>query len=144
MSHMLTEVLEEFFGSFGFLQALASGQSIDDILGSDCDEPIFMVNPLVLQFCLWLLTTKLSNSAWNIYEKLVLFAAERIDFHLLNTRVVEQMYPAMNIGDALDKKNSLKLTFFKDILEKCQCVGVLVIIYENTCAIMSRLRESWG
>ena len=49
--------LEEFFGSFGFLQALDDGKSVDDILGSDCEEPIFMVNPLVFQFCLWLLTT---------------------------------------------------------------------------------------
>ena len=37
--------IEEFFGSFGFLQALDDGQSVDDILGSDCDKPIFMVNP---------------------------------------------------------------------------------------------------
>ena len=41
--------LEEFFGSFGFLQALADGKSVDDILGSDCEKPIFMVNPLVLR-----------------------------------------------------------------------------------------------
>ena len=48
--------LEEFFGSFGFLQALDDGKSIDDILGSECKEPIFMTNPLVLKFCLWLLS----------------------------------------------------------------------------------------
>ena len=35
--------LEEFFGSDGFIQALNEGQSLEDILGSDCKEPIFMV-----------------------------------------------------------------------------------------------------
>ena len=30
--------IEEFFGSFGFLQALDDGKSVDDILGSDCVE----------------------------------------------------------------------------------------------------------
>ena len=49
--------LEEFFGSYGFVQSLYEGQSLDDILGADCKEPIFMMNPLVLSFCLWFLTT---------------------------------------------------------------------------------------
>ena len=30
--------IEEFFGSFGFLQALADGKSIHNILGSDCEK----------------------------------------------------------------------------------------------------------
>ena len=75
--------LEEFFGSFGFLQALDDGKGVDDILGSDCEQPIFMVNPLVLRFCLWLLTTKSFNFPEMIFNKLVLFAAERIDFRPL-------------------------------------------------------------
>ena len=51
------ESLEEFFGSVGFLQSLNDGKSVDDILGSDCEKPIFMMNPLVLTFCLWLFST---------------------------------------------------------------------------------------
>ena len=119
--------LEEFFGSFGFLQALADGKSVDDILSLDSKEPIFMVNPLVLRFCLWLLATELLNSSENIYQKLVLFAAKRIDFHILYTEAVEWVYPAMSIHDALLHKDSLKLKFLRHVLEKCQCVRVLVI-----------------
>ena len=116
--------LEEFFGLFGFIQALADGKSIHNILGSDCERPILMVNPLVLQFCLWLLTTQFFNFPQNIYQKLVLFAAERIDFPVLDTKVVEKFYPAINIIDTLD---DLKLKFLKDVLQKCQHVHVLVI-----------------
>ena len=123
--------LEEFFGSFGFLQALDDGQSIDDILGSDCKKPIFMVNPLVLRFCLWLLTTKFFNFPEMIFNKLVLFAAERIDFRLLNIKVVEEMYPAMGFSDALLHTDSLKLKFLKHVLEKCQCIRVLRISHQN-------------
>ena len=61
-SHMRTEALKSFSGPFGFLQALDDGKSVDDILGSDCEEPIFMVNPLVMRFCLWLLTTEFFGS----------------------------------------------------------------------------------
>ena len=63
--------LEEFFWSLGFLQALDDGKNIDDILGSDCEKPIFMINPLVLTFCLWLLTKEIFGSSSLVYDKLV-------------------------------------------------------------------------
>ena len=140
--------LEEFFGSFGFLQALDDGKSVDDILASDCERPIFMVNPLVLRFCLWLLTEKCFNFSQDIYQKLVLFAAKQIDFHLLDTKAVKTMYPAMNIAEALRDKDSLKLIFFKDILEKCHCVHVLIIshgetIYEQVDGVLGLMSSNF-
>ena len=140
--------LEEFFGSFGFLQALDNGKSVDDILASDCERPIFMVNPLVLRFCLWLLTEKCFNFSQDIYQKLVLFADKQIDFHILDTKAVEEVYPAMNISEALRNKDSLKLIFFKDILEKCQCVHVLIIrhgesIYEHADGVLGLMSSNF-
>ena len=61
-----------------------------------------------------------------------MFAAKQIDFHILNTGVVERVYPAMNIAEALRDKDSLKLIFFKDILEKCQCVHVFIFRHEES------------
>ena len=64
-----------------------------------------------------------------------MFAAKRIDFYLLNTKAVEEVYPAMNINAALVDKDSLRLKFFKDVLEMCQFVRVLhidVINYDST------------
>ena len=120
--------LEEFFGSFGFLQALDSGQSVDDILSSDCKKPIFMVNPLVLQFCLWLLTTTEFFSSWRIvYNKLVAYVAHQIDTHLLDIGVVDEIFPAMCIRKALLDEDTLKLEFFKQVFEKCDHVRVLQI-----------------
>ena len=119
--------LEEFFGSFGFLQALDDGKSVDDILGSDCKKPIFMVNPLVLRFCLWLLTTttEFFSSQRIVYDKLVTYAAQRIDFYMLNTDIVSEIYPAMNIIEAVYDKDTLKLEFFKQVFEKCEQVRVI-------------------
>ena len=76
---------------------------------------------------MWLLTQSCFNFAQNIYQKLVTFAAKRIDFHLLDTTAVEEMYPAMNINDPLLKADTLKLKFLKDVLEKCHCVSALYI-----------------
>ena len=58
--------IEEFFWAFGFLQALDDGKSVEDILGSDHEEP----NSLILGFCLWLLKTDFFKSSENIFDKL--------------------------------------------------------------------------
>ena len=119
--------IEEFFGSFGFIQGLSEGKSVDDILGLNCENPIFMVNSLVFKFCLWFQTQKFFNFPQNNYLKLVLFAAKRIDFRLLDTTTVEKKYPAMNVSDPVLKTDALKLKFLKNVLEKCHRVSTLNI-----------------
>ena len=118
--------LEEFFGSFRFIQALDDGQSVDDILGSDCEKPIFMVNPLVFQFCLWL-RAEFFGSRRIVYDKLAACVAEQIDVHVLDIDIVDEIFPAMGIRKALHYEDSLKLEFFKQVFEKCGQVRVLQI-----------------
>ena len=48
-------------------------------------------------------------------------------FVLFDIKAVEGMYPAMNIARAFLNKDSLKLKFLKNVLEKCQYVRVLII-----------------
>ena len=91
--------IEEFFGSFGFLQALDDGKRVDDILGSDCEKPIFMVNPLVLNFCLWFLSREYLESSKQIHDKLTSYVAKRIDRYTLDTKIVGQIFSAINIGN---------------------------------------------
>ena len=123
--------IEEFFGSFGFLQALDDGQSIDDILGSDCEKPMFMVNPLVLRFCLWL-RTEFFGSQRIVYDKLVVTVAQQIDTHVLNIHVLDEIFPAMDIREALRDEDNLKLEFFKQVFEKCEQVRVLQVRDDQT------------
>ena len=47
--------IQEFLGSFWFVCRLCSGENLEAILGSDCKTPVFLTNPLFLQFCLWFL-----------------------------------------------------------------------------------------
>ena len=116
--------LEEFFGSFGFLQVLDHGKSVDDVLGPDCEEPIFMMNPLVLQFCLWLLTTDSFENPQDILDKLAFCAAERINFRTLIYKQIVKKYPAMYMR-SFSGKNSLKVDFLRRVFEKCKHVLVL-------------------
>ena len=110
--------LEEFFWSFGFLHAWDDGKSVDDILGLNYEKPIFMVNPLVFAFCLWLLTRDFFGRRMIVYDKLVTYAAQQIDVYMLDTDDIKRMYSAMHIN----KANSLKLEFIKRVFEKCEHV----------------------
>ena len=110
--------VEEFFWSCGFLQALDNGKSVDDILGSDCKEPIFMVNPLVLNFCLWLLEKTFFQFPDTIYGKLALYTAKCIDSYHISVDEIEKMYAAISRCNALKNEDSLKLKFIKNVFEK--------------------------
>ena len=75
--------IQEFLGCFCFIQKLTDGSSIDSLLGVDCQEPIFMVNPLFLHFCLWLLYCSEKYVSFqnkeSTCETLKSFMQERID-----------------------------------------------------------------
>ena len=119
--------IEEFFGSFGFLQALDEGKTVEETLGSDCEKPIFMVNPLVLTFCLWLLTKDFFASRRVVCDKLVTYVAQRIDYYMLDSDSIGKMYPAINIDEAAANKNSLKLEFFRRVFKRCEHRRVLCL-----------------
>ena len=119
--------VEEFFFSFGFIQALVQGlddgKTVDDILGSDCEKPIFLVNPLVWQFCFWLLTTtKFFDSSEAILDQLAFYAAERLKFLSLNYPKFVKWYPAMEIRSFL---KSREVEFFKRLIKKCEGIQVV-------------------
>ena len=117
--------IEEFFGSFGFLQALNDGESIDDILGSDCKEPIFMVNPLVMKFCLWILSEKSFDFRDDVYNRITIYAAKLVDHKVLDPWALSHRYPAFNIPEALLTKDNLILTFCEHVFGQCAQVRVL-------------------
>ena len=117
--------IEEFFGSYGFLQALNDEKSVDDILGSDCKKPIFMVNPLVLSFCLWFLSEKYFAFSKEIYDKLASYTAKRIDCHTLDTQTVGHLFPAIDIRNQRPNNNRPDLKFYRDVFKKCVNISVL-------------------
>ena len=77
--------IDEFFWSFGLIQALNDGKSVEEILGPESENPMLLVNPLILSFCLWLLKTEFFTSRRIVFNKLAAYTARRIDFYMLNT-----------------------------------------------------------
>ena len=114
--------LQEFLGTFSFIQMLNDGESLESLLGSDCKEPIFMMNPLFLHFCLWFLYSdqkyfSLDNKD-QVSDCLVSYCLERLDSVRLDLGKLVISYPAIDIEEAWKKKDWWSLTFFENVLEK--------------------------
>ena len=103
------------------------GKSVDEILGSDCEKPIFMVNPLVFRFILWFL----SSSDFDFlkkgkgYDKLTSYVAERIDSKVLDPDEIRRRYYATDMLRRPQLDNSTIRQFFHDTLNKCKHVRIV-------------------
>ena len=117
--------LEEFFGSFGFIQVLCEGKTLDDILGSYRKELIFMVNPLVLKFSLWFLSTPDFDflKRDECYDQLTSYVAECVDFKVFTPHKIGDVFAAIDMLDTQLEHSTLK--FFRDSLNKCIKVTIL-------------------
>ena len=73
-----------------------------------------MVNPLVLNFCLWFLSEEYLESSKEIYDTLTSYVAKRIDCYTLDTKIVREIFPAIYIGNPRPD-NKLVLKFFMEV-----------------------------
>ena len=138
--------LEEFFGSFGFIQALSEGKTCEDILGSDCKEPIFLMNPLFLRFILWFLSTPEFDFSERdkCYDKLTSYVAKRIDSKVFDPFEIGKRYPAIDMLPPASLGLSI-FQFFRDTLNKCKLIVVLhvtsYLVVTRASAVSDRILE---
>ena len=120
--------LEEFFGSFGFCQALSEGECLEEILGIDSENSLLLMNPLFLTFSLWFLSTPICNiqKRDECYEKLTSYVAKHIDNVLFDTEETRQKYPAFDVVTLLIQTENLERPFIRDTFAKCKCVKTFV------------------
>ena len=117
--------LEEFFGSFGFIQVLCEGKTLNDILDFYRKELIFMVNPLVLKFSLWFLSSSDIDflKRDECYDKLTSYVAECADSKVFTPHKIRDVFAAIDMLDTQLEHSTLK--FFRDSLNKCKHVTTL-------------------
>ena len=117
--------LEEFFGSFGFIQVLCEGNTLNDILDFYRKELIFMVNPLVLKFSLWFLSSSDIDflKRDECYDKLTSYVAECADSKVFTPHKIRDVFAAIDMLDTQLEHSTLK--FFRDSLNKCKHVTTL-------------------
>ena len=91
--------IQEFLGAFYFILSLSEGETIVSLLGGDCEKPIFLTNPLFLEFCLWLMqSTELTSFPWKVEmvrEPLVTYIVGKIDKEVLDSKRLPKDFPAL-------------------------------------------------
>ena len=117
--------IQEFFGAFYFILSLSEGESVESLLGGDCEKPIFLTNPLFLEFCLWLMnSTELTSFPWEVEtvrEPLVTYLVGKIDKQNLD---LDHEFYALNMTDGLDP---MVLDLMKDVLSRCSNTECLTL-----------------
>ena len=122
--------LQEFLGAFYFVWMLAQGELLESLLGAD-SKPIFMTNPLFLQFCLWFCTDQDYFHFGNkddVYQCLKSRCLKSMRRSVLNIALIASEYPALDIQTAYNK-DELWLKFLGDILVDCDTSSILAVSY---------------
>ena len=106
---------------------LDDGFTVESLLGTDCQRPVFMVNSMFLYFCLSLLGDEhfLSlKNAQNIGVRLQNCILQRIDCVQLELSCVAEVYPGLNVSPDSDE---MVLKFLLQIPSCCQNVKDLIL-----------------
>ena len=108
----------EFLGSFRFVWRLSNGENVEGILGIH-KEPVFLWNPLFLQFCLWFLETSDECSTFlrkeEVHQKLAYYTAQLVDEEILDLRKVADRYPAL-----AKRKDKAVMKYFGSVIAQCR------------------------
>ena len=120
--------LQEFLGAFYFVWMLAQGELLESLLGAD-SKPIFMTNPLFLQFCLWFCADQDYFHFGNkddVYQCLKSRCLKSMRQSVLNIALIARKYPALDIQTAYNK-DKLWLKFLGEILVDCDTTSILAV-----------------
>ena len=115
----LHTTIQVFFGAFYFIQMLNGGESIESLLGSDCKEPIFMMNPLFLHFCLWFSVSGQTyfpfSSGSDVYLSLQRFVKAKSLQSGHKVQNITTVYPALDMTTAHD---NITRRFLRELLHE--------------------------
>ena len=123
--------IQEFFGAFYFILSISEGKTIVNLLGGDCEKPIFMVNPLFLEFCLFFLQKTDQNSSLlkienkeKVRKMLIDCVVDKIDQEIFRLRLILDKFPALGIENqtklsVLGLNNGMSIDIVKDVLPQC-------------------------
>ena len=126
--------IQEFLGAFYFILMLSAGESIESLLGSDCKEQIFMMNPLFFHFCLWFLYSDQKYFTFGnkdqVCKRLVNLCYGKVSLHTsftLDLIVIKQSFPALDVEQAFRLKDPVSLPFFQDVLQRYKAIKKLIM-----------------
>ena len=121
--------IQEFLGSFWFVCRLCNSENLEAILGSDCKTPVFLTNPLFLQFCLWFLQSSDEYFTFErkqeAYDSLISYTTQLVDEEILNLRIIADRFPALD-----EHQIEAVMKYFGDALAQCRKTKYLILGFQ--------------
>ena len=119
--------IQEFLGALYFMWMLDKGKDVRSLLGDNCDQPIFLMNPLFLQFCLWFLQNDQTyfhfENKHELYQGLIQFSVGLMN----RPELLMETYSAFDILSTDIAMDRLRGRFLTDILVKCNKTSKLIL-----------------
>ena len=135
--------IQEFFGSLYFVLMLDEGKDVEELVGLHCEKP-FIVNPLFLNFCLYLPRTKNDKIEFNnkeeISRKLVAYVRDTVDHPRLNFYLLRQLYPALDIKQARETGDEMTNRFIRRVLSQCNKTRHLMLRTDDAISLVLTCR----
>ena len=124
------DTIRVFFGALYFILMVDAGQSIESLVGSKCNRPIFLVDSLFLYFCLSLLNDNkqipLSNRE-KCNQKLIIYTQKLLDFVQMDLKDIQAMYPVFDPYCTHETGDDVGLSFLTEVLSMCQNTRALIL-----------------
>ena len=124
---------------FFFVLSLAGGEPLECYLERNTEQHLFMLNPLFLKFCLWLLfdsqkyfTIKNRKRVCLKLKRSILRKISHCKYKRLNLPHILKQYSVLKVDDACIRNDKVGLKFFKEMLEPFHSVLFLITEYNET------------
>ena len=116
--------LQEFLGAFYFILMLNYGVIIESLLGNSAKKPIFLLNPLFLHFCLWLI--KSGKTYFTFQER------KHVYYVLMNyaRKIIGPTFE-INMTEKNNDMLSRSMNFLKKMLSRMHDVHTLIVDTTN-------------
>ena len=123
--------IQEFLGALYFCVMLDEGQQTGTIPGRYDAKRILMINPLFLQFCLWLVHNGKTYFNFergdDMYNHLRDFFVTKLNREELDLMYMREAYETLNVKLAYDRNDKLHLNFLSNIFANCDRTSHLII-----------------
>ena len=99
---------------------LASGETINNLFGTDCQTPVFTTNWLFLHFSLWFLHNGQSSvpieNNQTALKALTSYVSKLIDVRQLDFSGIAAVYPSLNLQQAFNGKDEFLKQFWAEVV----------------------------
>ena len=123
--------IQIYLAALYFVLEIDAGKSVSSLFGDNCTHPLLITNYLFLFFTLWFLRQTKEDAILvnldRVYQELVSYVKEHIDFAQLDLTDTVTSYPALDITFAERSHDELVPKLMTDVIAACENTEVFFL-----------------